>query len=384
MQFEFATSGRIIFGSGKLSSIGSLVTGFGHRVLIISGVPQPTIDRLCGLLQQSGISYSTAKVNHEPTVDDVRDVLSLARETSIDGVIGIGGGSAIDLSKAVSALLSNPGDISDYLEVIGSNKSLLYPSLPLIAIPTTSGTGSEVTRNAVIGSPSDHVKVSLRSPFLLPRVTLVDPQLTLTLNPSRTAITGLDALTQLIEPYTCIDPNPLTDVICKEGIRRIATSIYTAFDQGDDLAAREDMSLAALFSGMALANSRLGAVHGLVGPVGGEISAPHGAICAALLPHAMSVNISALQNRSPGHPALDRYEEISRLLSGDPGVSVESGVRWVQDFCAHANIQPLSTYGLSDALFPRIIEKAYTASSMKGNPLILSEVELRTILQMSL
>jgi alcohol dehydrogenase class IV len=194
----------------------------------------------------------------------------------------------------------------------------------------------------------------------------------------------LDALTQLIEPYTCIEPNPLTDLVCVEGIRRIASSFFRAFDQGEDLAAREDMSLAALFSGMALANARLGAVHGLAGPIGGEIPAPHGAICAALLPHVMSANISALQNRSPEHPALKRYSEIGELLNGDPEATADAGIKWVNDFCVHAYIQPLSKYGLSKALFSRIIEKAYQASSMKGNPVILSEGELRNILQKTL
>jgi alcohol dehydrogenase class IV len=384
MQFEFATSSRIIFGSHKLDSIGNLAASLGHRVLIISGAPPSITNRLSGLLEQSGFESSTTFVEIEPTVDTICSTLELARQDSIDGVIGIGGGSALDTSKAVSALLTNPGDVSDYLEIIGSNKPLLNPSLPLIAIPTTSGTGSEVTRNAVISSPDHHVKVSLRSPYLLPHMTLVDPELTLTLPPSVTAVTGLDALTQLIEPYTCNDPNPLTDVLCMEGIRRIACSLYDAYDHGDDLAAREDMSLSALFSGLALANARLGAVHGLAGSIGGEIPAPHGAICAALLPHVMSANISALLNRSPDHPALERYSAIGKLLSGDPDAAADAGIHWVSGFCAHANIQSLLMYGLSEALYPRIIEKAYKASSMRGNPIALSEVELRNILQMSL
>jgi alcohol dehydrogenase class IV len=383
MQFEFSTSSRIIFGPGKLNLIGSLVKDFGHRLLIISGAPSSISDRLYGMLEQSGIIFSTTKVVKEPTVDDVRVVLELARQSSIDTVLGIGGGSALDMAKAISALITNPGDISDYLEVIGLKKPLIHPSLPLIAIPTTAGTGSEVTRNAVINSPVHHVKVSLRSSFLFPRTTLVDPELTLTLPPSITADTGLDALTQLIEPYTCNDPNLLTDQLCLEGIRRISRSIYQAFDHPDDLAAREDMSLAALFSGMALANTRLGAVHGLAASIGGEIQAPHGAICAALLPLVMSTNIAALQNRSPEHPALERYTEIGQLLNGNPGVTAEAGTQWVQSFCTHAHIQPLSVYGLTDSIFPKIIKEAYKSSSMRGNPIILSEVELLNILHMS-
>jgi alcohol dehydrogenase class IV len=384
MQFEFATSSRIIFGSHKLESIGSLAASLGHQVLVISGAPPSITNRLSSLLEQSGIKFSTSEVENEPTVDNIRSTIELAHQDFFDEVIGIGGGSALDTSKVVSALLTNPGDVSDYLEIIGSNKPLLNPSLPLIAIPTTSGTGSEVTRNAVISSPDHHVKVSLRSPYLLPHMAVIDPELTLTLPPSITAVTGLDALTQLIEPYTCIDPNPLTDVLCMEGIRRIACSLYDAYDHEDNLAAREDMSLSALFSGLALANARLGAVHGLAGSIGGEIPVHHGAMCAALLPHVMSTNISALQNRSPEHPALERYSKIGKLLSGDPGAGAEAGIQWVSGFCAHANVQPLSKYGLSEALCPRIIERAFKASSMRGNPITLSVVELRNILQMSL
>lgn len=384
MQFEFSTPTRIIFGSGKLDSIGSLVTNFGERVLVISGAPAAISSRLIGLLEQVEITYSSVQVGNEPTVDDIRSILDIARQTPIDVIIGIGGGSALDVSKAISALLTNPGDISDYLEVIGTNKPLINPSVPLITIPTTAGTGAEVTRNAVIGSPAHHVKVSLRSPHLLPRIALVDPVLTLTLLPLITATTGLDALTQLIEPFTCISPNPLTDALCVEAIQRVANSLYKAFDHGDNLAAREDMSLAAMFSGLALANARLGAVHGLAGPIGGEIPAPHGSICAALLPHVMSANISALQARSPEHPALEHYSVISRLLSDDPSASVEAGIQWVKGFCAHAGVHPLSSYGMTEALFPKIIDKAYKSSSMKGNALTLSVSELRTILQMSL
>lgn len=384
MQFEFATPSRIIFGSGKLDSIGRLVAGFGKRVLVISGAPPAIQDRLASLLEQTGILYSITKVENEPTVDDLRSILKLTPQNSIDVVIGIGGGSAIDTSKAIAALLTNPGDISDYLEVIGENKPLVNPSLPLITIPTTSGTGSEVTRNAVIRSPAHHTKVSLRSPNMLPRIALVDPELTLTLPQLITAITGLDALTQLIEPFTCINPNPIADALCMDGIRRIAHSFHKVVDHGNDLAAREDMSLAALFSGIALANARLGAVHGLAGPIGGEIPAPHGAICAALLPHVMSANISALQNQYPEHPALERYLEIGRLLSSDRGATAEDGTDWVKGFSTHAGVQPLSKYGLTKSLFPIIIEKAYKSSSMKGNPITLSEPELRTILQMSL
>ena len=384
MQFEFSAPTKIIFGSGRLESIFPLIEGFGNRVLVVSGANPAITNRLAALLKLNEIGHFIIPITGEPTIDSLDRVLNSARKLAVDMIIAIGGGSAIDTAKVAAALLTNPGDVSDYLEVIGLNKPLTNPSLPLIAIPTTSGTGSEATRNAVIGSPTHHVKVSMRSPHLLPSIALVDPELTLSLPPSLTATSGLDALTQLIEPFTCIVPNPLIDSLCEEGIRRIARSFYKAYVNGNDLTAREDMSCAALFSGLALANARLGAVHGLAGPISGEISAPHGAICAALLPHVMLANITALLERSPEHPSLARYAQIGRLLSGDSKASMNEGIQWVQAFCSHAHIKPLSTYGLTEDQFPGIIERANKASSMKGNPITLSEAELRNILKMTI
>ena len=384
MQFEFSTTARIIYGAGKLNSIGALTKVYGTKVLIISGVPQELSDRLLNQLDLQGVNCSIIKIDHEPTVDGIREVVEFAQRESYNFLIGIGGGSTLDTSKATAALLTNPGDITEYLEVIGLNKPLINPSLPLIAIPTTAGTGSEVTRNAVIGSPTHQVKVSLRSPHLLPRIALVDPELTISVPASITAITGLDALTQLIEPFTCISPNPLTDALCLDGIQRIAHSLHLAYNDGSNLHAREDMSLASLFSGLALSNAKLGAVHGLAGPIGGEILARHGAICASLLPNVMATNISALIHYSQDHPALERYTKIGKLLSGNPDANAEAAIQWVRNFCEHANIQPLSSFGLTESHFSNIIEKALQSSSMKGNPITLSEDELRIILQRSL
>jgi alcohol dehydrogenase class IV len=311
-------------------------------------------------------------------------LIDLAKHSAIDLVIGIGGGSALDSAKTISVLITNPGEITDYIEVIGLHKPLITPSVPLIAIPTTSGTGSEVTKNAVIGSTQHHVKVSLRNPYLLPKIALVDPELTLSMPPRITAFTGLDALTQLIEPYTCNNPNPLTDALCHEGIQHIASAIYRVYNNGSDLQSRENMAIASLFSGLALANAKLGAVHGLAGPLGGQIPAPHGAICACLLPYVMEININTLKETSPGHPALQRYESIGKILCGDSTATADAGVQWVRNFCLYTKIPPLSTYGLTVAHFDRIIENAIKSSSMKGNPINLSVDLLRNILQKSL
>jgi alcohol dehydrogenase class IV len=384
MEFEFTTVTQIIFGPGKLNSIGSLCNSLGDRVLIITGSPQDITDRLASLLEKSNIKSLIFTVLTEPTLTTVQTAVEFCRKSSINLVIGIGGGSAIDTAKAASSLATNSGDITDYLEVIGLNKPLINHPLPLIAIPTTAGTGSEVTKNAVIEAPEYHIKVSLRSPLLFPKIALVDPELTQGLPPDITAFTGLDALTQLIEPFTCNIPNPMTDALCRAGIMRAAYSLSKAYDDGEDKVARENMALASLFSGIALTNAKLGAVHGLAGPIGGEIPAHHGTICARLLPEVMQANIKALSTLSPTNPALIRFAEAARLLTSNPNATAADAVQWVHHICKYLNIQPLSSFGLVREQFPAIIEKAKSASSMKGNPITLSDAELRNILIESL
>ena len=282
----------------------------GRRALLVAGVSP-------ALLGEAGLDCALLAVEGEPTLELVRRGVALARAENCDLVIGFGGGSAIDAGKAIAALLANGGDPLDYLEVIGAGRSLLAPSAPFIAVPTTAGTGAEVTRNAVLASPEHRVKVSLRSPWMLPRLALVDPELTCRLPPAITASTGLDALTQLIEPYVSVRANPMTDLFCVEGMRRAARSLGRAFANGSDAEARADMSLASLLGGLALANAGLGVVHGFAAPIGGMFDAPHGAVCAALLPHGMEVNIRALRARAPGSEPLGRYRTVARLLTGN-------------------------------------------------------------------
>jgi alcohol dehydrogenase class IV len=381
MQFDFSTASKIIFGSGMFNSIGEIIERFGKNTLIISGAPHYILTKLKELLDEKSIAYSIYFAAGEPTINSIQDTLSAIGQTTFNSIMGIGGGSALDTAKATAAMLANPGELTEYLEVIGQKKPLTFPTLPLIAIPTTAGTGSEVTKNAVIGITTHKMKVSLRNDFLLPKISLIDPELTLSLPKQITATTGLDALTQLIEAYTCLNPSPIIDPICIEGIRRISRSFINAYDCGDDLLAREDMSLASLFSGMALANVKLGVVHGLAGVIGGIINAPHGAICASLLSNAMSANISAIQNRMPRHPVLERYTKVGRFLTHDPSATSEDAIQWVKNFCRHAKIQHLSSLGLAESDFDDIIARAQQSSSMKGNSIILFDDELRTILQ---
>jgi alcohol dehydrogenase class IV len=385
MQFEFATTARIIFGQGKTKEAGALAKSIGNRVMLVSGLSDELSNRLLEILSNEGITTQIFSVSKEPTSELVQDGVAASRGFGSDLVIAFGGGSAVDAGKAIAALVTNPGEPLDYLEVIGAGKPLTAPPLPFIAIPTTAGTGAEVTRNAVLASPEHRVKVSLRSPLMLPKLAIIDPELTLSLPPSITASTGLDALTQCIEPFVSHLANPLTDGICREGIKRAARSLRQAFEQGDDLEARENMCLASLFGGLALANAKLGAVHGFAGPLGGMYpSAPHGVICGRLLPFVIEANVRALHSRDPKNPALNRFDEVGRILVGDPQADAVDGVTWIQEMASVLAVPSLSTYGVNESDLDSIIEKAQRASSMKGNPIKLTNEELWHILEMAL
>lgn len=383
MRFEFASAARIVFGAGTLAEVGSLTRELGRRALVVTGRDPLRAVRLRELLAAAGIDITSCAVTGEPSTDDVTRGTAQARAAGCDCVIGFGGGSALDTAKAIAALLTNGGELLDYLEVVGRALPLGRPAAPCIAIPTTAGTGAEVTRNAVLYSPPHRVKVSLRSLHLLPRVALVDPELTCDLPPDLTATTGLDALTQLIEPYTSGRAQPLTDALCADGLRRAARALRRACANGRDKDARLDLAVASLCGGLALANAGLGAVHGFAGPIGGMFPAPHGAVCAALLPHVMTANLRALRARAPSHDALRRYDDVARLLTGRDAAAADDGVRWVAELVADLGIRPLSAYGVSRADFPAIVAAAAMASSMKANPIALSAEELTDILELA-
>ena len=380
MHFEFATATRILFGPGAIKDLASAATLLGRRPLFVEGASRDRAAAAIDRLTAAGLTVTEFQVTGEPSVESVLAGVEQARAHGCDMVIGMGGGSVMDTAKAVSVLLTNPGDIFDYLEVVGKGGPLTQPAAPCIAIPTTAGTGTEVTRNAVLAVKDRRVKVSLRSPTMLPRLALIDPELTYGLPPDVTATSGLDALTQLIEPFLSNAANPMTDAVCRDGIRRVARSLRSAYET-DDHAAREDMSLAALFGGIALANSRLGAAHGFAGPIGGMFPAPHGAICARLLPLVMETNLHAIEDREQDDPVLARFTEVGRLLTGKPDARAKDGIRWLYALCTDLKIPALHTYGVTKADFPAIIALSKKASSMKGNPIVLTDGELRVILE---
>jgi alcohol dehydrogenase class IV len=372
--FTFATAGRIVFGPGSAAQLPQLVAELGERPFVVTGANPGRHAALIDALTDA----ATFPIPSEPTMELVREAAAAARAHGAQVVVGLGGGAALDAAKVVAALVTNGGDPLDYAEVVGRGLPLTERSLPVIAVPTTSGTGSEVTANGVVTATEHRVKVSLRSASMLPAVALVDPELALACPPSVTAHAGLDALVQCIEPFVSPFATPLTDGFCREGIARAGRGLRQAYLDGSDLAARTDMSLCSLLSGLALANGKLGAAHGLAGPLGGFLGAPHGAITAAVMAPVSRANIAALAS-DPENPAVARYAEVGELLTGER--SAEAYLDWFAETAAMLGIKGLATLGLAEADLPQLADAAGRASSTKGNPVRLPLDALEQVLR---
>jgi alcohol dehydrogenase class IV len=379
--FEFATAGRIVAGAGRAAGLPGVLAGLGSRVLICTGTSSA---RHAGLLASVALPAAVFPVTAEPTVELARAAVAAAREHGADVVAAIGGGSVIDTGKAVAMLLGNGGDPLDYLEVVGAGLKISRPAVPFVAVPTTAGTGAEVTANAVLAVPERRLKASLRSPLMIPRVALVDPELTVSCPPPVTAASGLDALTQCLEPFVSVRATPLTDGLAREGLRRAGSGLRAAYADGSDLAARADMSACALLGGMALANAKLGAVHGLAGVIGGTADVPHGLACAALLVPVIEANVRALQAQETGQAVIERYAEAAGLLTGKPGASVADGLAWIRETLVLFAVPGLAAFGFSAGQIDDVAAKALTSSSMQGNPVPLSRDDLTAILREAL
>jgi alcohol dehydrogenase class IV len=384
VRFEFATAARVVFGPGSLEELGPAASALGRRALLVVGRSVERAEPARARLERAGVASVPLSIAREPTVDDVREGLDRARSSGVDVVVGCGGGSVLDAAKAVAALLGNGGDPLDYLEVVGRGQPISKPSLPWIAVPTTAGTGSEVTRNAVLASPGHRVKASLRSPLMLARVAIVDPVLLASLPPPVVASSGLDAFSQLLEPLVSVRASPMVDGLCREGLAHSARSLRRAFDGDRSEPVLTDLALASLFGGLALANAGLGAVHGIAGPAGGTFDAPHGALCAALLPAVMDANLEALRARAPESPALARYREIAAIVTGRPEAETEDGVAWVRALVRDLRIPGLSHWGVGEDDVAALVAKATAASSMRGNPVMLEDEEIAAIVRASL
>jgi alcohol dehydrogenase class IV len=401
--FDFATAGRIMVGAGRAAELPAVLAGLGSRALVCTGA-NPS--RHAGLLAGLGLPAAVFPVAGEPTVEVARAGVAAAREQGADVVAAIGGGSVIDAGKAVAMLLGNGGDPLDYLEVVGSGRPITRPAVPCVAVPTTAGTGAEVTANAVLAVPAHRLKASLRSPLMIPRVALVDPLLTVSCPPPVTAASGLDAVTQCLEPFVSVRATPLTDGPAREGLRRGGAGLRAAYAGGGDLQARTDMAVCSLLGGIALANAKLGAVHGLAGVIGGTADVPHGMACAALLAPVIDANVRALRSVPPGGPGpsdpsgpsgpsapaapsapsdyLHRYAEAARLLTGNPAASIEDGLAWIRETLALLAVPGLAAFGLKTRDIDDVAAKAMTSSSMQGNPAVLSHDDLKAILVQAL
>lgn len=383
MTFEFATATRIIFGRGAVSQLPVLTLGLGKKVLVVTGRDPQRFMTILQTLEERGLEVAVFPLLTEPTVDDIRRGSATALKTGAEVIIGLGGGSAVDAGKAIAAVARQPHDLLHYLEIVGKAQPLDNPPLPFIAVPTTAGTGAEVTRNAVLVSAEHGVKASLRHPSMLPTLALVDPELARTCSPSVTAASGMDALTQCLEAYVSSRAQPMTDALCVDGIRRAIRSLEKAVTDGHDVEAREDLALAAMFSGMALANAGLGAVHGFAAPIGGSFKAAHGAVCAALLAPVWAMNWAAIK-RDGDCLIRERFEAASRLILNDDEGSPEKAATFLKELSLRLKIPTLGSFGITHQDLPEIATKAAQSSSMKGNPVPLSHEELLDILRQAL
>jgi alcohol dehydrogenase class IV len=384
--FNFKTAGEIRFGKGAFNEIGAMVADWGKKALVVGGGThtEPIRVALYDQFDEHGIAHATHHVTSEPATDNVKAGVEMARDSGCDFVVAVGGGSVIDAGKAIAGLLTNDGAPLDYLEVVGKGQKLANPAAPYLAAPTTAGTGTETTKNAVLYVPEHAVKVSLRSPYLYPKVAVIDPELTYSMPPSVTASTGLDALTQVLEPYVSRLATPLVDALVRNAIPLAAEYLPRAYHDGSDVEAREKMAYVSLIGGLALANAGLGAVHGFAGVLGGMLRAPHGLICASLLPYVFPANVIALSRRHPDHWAIPRYREIAVWLTGKDDATVNEGAAWLADLCEELKVPPLGELGLTEDMIPDAVEKSTKSSSMRKNAIPLTEEELTGILEAAL
>ena len=384
VRFDLDVPADVRFGAGRGSEVPAALAALGaSRVLVVTGRTTSRADAMRSGLTEAGLASIAYGIEAEPSIERVRDAVAVAAEAGCDAVLGFGGGSALDVAKAVAVLATSGTDPIDHLEVIGAGRPIERPGLPCVAVPTTAGTGSEVTRNSVLSG--DGVKASLRSPLMLPKVAVVDPDLLAGVPQQTIAASGMDALSQLIEPLLSRRANPLTDALARDGIRRSARSLRRAYEEGmQDPSVRDDLALASLFSGICLANSGLGVVHGIAAAAGARLSAPHGAVCAAVLAAAMEINLRALRDRARDHPALSRMGEVATLLTGRSDASPEQAITWLEDLTTALSVPGLASYRLDPDGIDAVVTAAQKASSMRGNPIELSDDEVGEILTRSL
>lgn len=379
LNYSFATASQLLFGNNSLDEVPALLAKMGNKILLVTGKNTARATSLSNKFSADS-EVSVFSIEAEPTTEVINKGVDFARQNKCNVVIGFGGGSVIDGAKAIAALVPNKGELMDYLEVIGLGKPLKETPLACIAIPTTAGTGAELTKNSVIKSVEHCVKVSLRGDLMYPDVAILDPVLTYSMSPTLTASTGVDALTHLLEAFVSNAANPFVDMLCREGLKRISRSLLKAYENGNDVDAREDMAMASMLGGMALANVKLGAIHGFAGPMGGMFPIPHGAVCACLMSAVIETNVEALKEQNQN---VSKFDELAQLLAGSNLAKADDAVVWADNLVSDLQISALSKFGLTENNFPELVQKAKNASSMKGNPIELSEEQLTWILEKS-
>lgn len=373
--FSFATATEILFGRGEVAQAAPRVAALGEAVLLVQGATPARSDALAAALAAWGCRVTRFAVAQEPDMARVEAGLAVARAAGATVVVALGGGAVIDAGKAIAALVPATRPMLDHLEVVGQGLPLDHAPLPFVAIPTTAGTGAEVTRNAVIGVPAQGRKVSLRDIRMLPRLAIVDPALTDHCPRGVTLASGLDAVTQVIEPFTSPRANPFTDALCRDAIPRGLAALIRLM-QAEDAQARDDLAWVSLCGGLALANAGLGAVHGLAGPLGGLTGAAHGAICGTLLPHVLRAN-----RRAVADPA--RLDQVAAWIGAALGVApgMEVAAPALAAWARAQGLPGLTGLGIDAAAQARAAQAAAASSSMKANPVVLSETDLTRIMQ---
>ncbi len=392
-RFSLARFPRIEFGSGCIDRLPALVSGYGKHVLLVTGASSfqtsPAWERVRQDLQQAGITHEHTRVNREPSPQLIDAVVNEFSGHNIDVVLGIGGGSVLDAAKAIAGLLRIGDTVMDYLEGVGPEKPYRGPAVPFIAVPTTAGTGSEATRNAVLSVQGENgFKKSFRDEQLVPEYAVVDPDLLATCPPAQIAANGMDALTQLIESYVSTGANRVTDALALDGITAARDSLLPLYDDPAGAGhAREDMAYAALVSGITLAQTGLGSVHGLASPLGAFFPIPHGVVCGTLVATATRVNIAAMRAREPDNPALVRYTVLGELLCHQTfsscAIAQDALVALLEDWITHMGIPGLGACGVTRGDFDRIVANC-RGSSMRTNPIVLNDAEILGILQQRL
>lgn len=376
MNFDVFHPRSIRCGRGRVAESGDWAQNQGTRCLVCTGSTPERVSPLLNSLQREGIQYEVIPSSGEPTFDAVRQALEIARRFAPDSIAAMGGGSAIDLGKAVSMLLTHEGDPLDYAEVVGRGQSFTHAGLPVLAIPTTAGAGAEMTRNAVLREPNHGVKVSLRSPHMVPQHVILDADTLRGVPPDVMAATGMDALCQLIEAFVCIRSTPWTDALCRAGIPLAIRHLADAcLDSGHDVA-REQMMLAACWSGMALTNAGLGAVHGFAAAAGGILDAPHGWICARLLAPVTRANVAKLREQEDAGDILKKYRELAEWMYDDSSAAPEKAADWLDRLTQEL---PLANRCIPAKHEIKIVQDTIRSSSIKGNPVSFSATELQAI-----